>query len=86
MFADSMEYYNIADLFTTDEINRAMILFIECKNTKEDFNARCANEMVWPIISRVNAHAGYNNIAEYWVYCLEHYLRSVRGEEGVTRH
>jgi hypothetical protein len=86
MFADGMEYYKVTDLFTTDDLNRAMILFIECKNTKDDFNARCANEVVRPIISRVNAHTGHYNIAEYWGYCLEHYLRSVRGEEGVTHH
>jgi hypothetical protein len=78
--------YKLADLFTTAELNRAMILFIECKNTKEDFNARCAKEIVEPAISRINDYALEDNSTASLVYRLEMYLRSVRGEAGATHH
>jgi hypothetical protein len=79
-------FYNLTDLFTTAELNRAMILFIECKNTKEDFSARCANEIVEPAISRINDYAWQDNSTASLVYRLEMYLRSVRGEAGATHH
>jgi hypothetical protein len=77
--------YRLTDLLTKDELNRAMKLFIRCKNTKEDFRQRCAEEVVEPIISRVNEDAGYNASPASLVYRLEVYLRAVRGEERVTR-
>jgi hypothetical protein len=78
--------YKLTDLLTNDELNRAMKLFIECKNTKENFRRRCTQEVVEPIISRVNARAGYNASSEALVFRLEMYLRAVRGEEMVTHH
>jgi hypothetical protein len=76
--------YKLTDLFTTDELNRTMKLFLECRNTREDFKQRCTKEVVEPIISRVNADAGYNASPASLVYRLEMYLRAVRGEERVT--
>jgi hypothetical protein len=78
--------YKLTDLLTKDELNQAMKLFIECKNTQENFRQRCTQEVVEPIISRVNAHAGYNASSASLVYRLEMYLRAVRGEEIVTHH
>ena len=78
--------YKLTDLFTHDELNLAMKLFIECKKTKEDFTARCARERVGPVISRINKHTGYDNNPEYLAYCLEISIRSVGREEGTTRH
>jgi hypothetical protein len=78
--------YKLTDLLTKDELNRAMKLFIECKNTKENFRQRCAKEVVEPIISRVNADAGYDASPSSLVYRLEMYLRAVRGEQRVTLH
>jgi hypothetical protein len=79
-------YYNLPELLTKDEINRATILYDACKKTKEDFNQRCTEEIVAPIMSRVNAHTGYNKRAEYLAYRIESYLKSVRGEKGATHH
>jgi hypothetical protein len=76
--------YKLTDLLTKDELNRAMRLFIRCKNSKENFRQLCAEEIVEPIISRVNEDAGYNASPASLVYRLEVYLRAVRGEEGVT--
>jgi hypothetical protein len=75
--------YKLTDLFTTDELNRTMKLFIECRNTREDFKQRCTKEVVEPIISRVNADAGYNASPSSLVYRLEVYVRAVRGDERV---
>jgi hypothetical protein len=72
--------YKLTDLLTTDELNRTMILFIECKRTNEDFKQRCSEEVVEPIISRINEYAGYNTTSEALVYRLEMYVRTVRGE------
>jgi hypothetical protein len=83
---DDMKHYKITELFTTDEINRAMKLFIECKNTKEHFNVRCAREVVQPIISRVNANDEYDNSPASLSYRLEIYLKYVRGEEDAKHH
>jgi hypothetical protein len=78
---DDRIWCNITDLFTTDEIDRAMTLFLECKNTKEDFTTRCTKDVVERVIHRVNAHTGNNNSAAALVYRLEMYLRSVMREE-----
>src|SRR5919109_523619 len=78
--------YKLTDLLTKDELNRVMKLFIECKNTKENFRQRCTTEVVEPIITRVNACAGYNASSASLVYRLEMYLRAVRGEDIVTLH
>jgi hypothetical protein len=83
---DDRQWYKITDLFTADEIKRATVLFLKCKKAKEDFSARCAMEVVEPVISRINSHTGYDNNPEYLVYCLEIYIKSVRAEEGATRH
>ena|SRR5919109_3337527 len=78
--------YKLIDLFTKDELHRAMKLFIECKNTKENLHQRCAQEVVGPIISRVYEHAGYNPSPASLVYRIEIYLRALRGEERVIHH
>jgi hypothetical protein len=70
--------YKLTDLFAKDELNRAMKLFIECRNTRENFRQRCTKEVVEPIISRVNALAGYDASTASLVYRLEMYLRAVR--------
>jgi hypothetical protein len=75
--------YKLTDLLTTDELNRTMILFIECKRTNENFKERCSKEVVDPIISRVNEYAGYNTTPAALVYRLEMYVRAVRGEARV---
>jgi hypothetical protein len=59
--------YKLTDLFTDDELNRAMKLYIECKNTKENFRRRCTKEVVEPIVSRVNAHVGTMPVPSPWV-------------------
>jgi hypothetical protein len=69
--------YKLTDLLTKDELNEAMKLFIECRNAKEKFRQRCAKEVVEPIISRVNALAGYDASTASLVYRLEMYLRAV---------
>jgi hypothetical protein len=76
--------YMLTDLFTRDELNRVMKLFLECRNTKENFKERCTKEVVEPVLSRVNADAGYNASPSSLVYRLEMYLRAVRGEAWVT--
>jgi hypothetical protein len=80
MLVDGGPWYKITDLFTTDEIDRSMTLFLECKKTKEDFNSNCTKEVVEPVISRINARTGFNNSPASLVYRLEMYLMSVMGE------
>jgi hypothetical protein len=78
--------YKLIDLFTKDELHRAMKLFIECRNAKRIFHQRCAREIVEPIIARVSACAGYNPSPASLVYRIELYLRAVRGQGRVTHH
>jgi hypothetical protein len=63
--------YKLTDSFTKDELNQTMKLFIECNNSKKTFRHRCAKEVVEPIITRVNALAGYNASSAALVYRLE---------------
>jgi hypothetical protein len=78
--------YKLTELFTNDELNKATKLFIECKNTQEDFQQRCAKEVVQPIIARLNEDYGYSADASSLVYRLEIYVRALRGEERVSLH
>jgi hypothetical protein len=73
MSVNRRKWHHITDLFTTGEIDRAMILF-QCEKTKKDFTLRCYDEVVQPVISRVNAYTGYNNSPASLVYRLETYL------------
>jgi hypothetical protein len=75
MRVNGRKWHQITDLLTTDEINRAMTLFLECEKSKDDFTLRCYNEVVQPVISRVNAYTGYNNSPASLVYRLETYLK-----------
>jgi hypothetical protein len=75
MPVNGRKWHQIPELFTTGEINRAMTLLIECEKTNEDFTLRCYNEVVKPVISRVNAYAGYSNSPVSLVYRLETYLK-----------
>jgi hypothetical protein len=77
--------YKLTDLFSNDELNRAMKLFIECKNTKENFRQRCTKEVVEPVISRFDEYAGCNATPASLVYRLEMYLRAVRGEQRLQQ-
>jgi hypothetical protein len=77
MPGDGRKSQQITDLLTPEEIDRAMILLLECKKTRKNFNERCAKEVVEPVMSRVKAHAGYNDNPGSLVYRLERYLRSV---------
>jgi hypothetical protein len=81
MPANGRKWHQITDLFTTGEINRAMALLIECEKTNEDFTLRCCNEVVRPLISRVNEYTGYSNSPLSLVYRLEMYLK-----KRVSRH
>jgi hypothetical protein len=75
MPANGRKWHQITDLFTTAEINRAMNLLLECEKANEDFTLRCYNEVVQPLISRVNAYTGYSNSPASLVYRLETYLK-----------
>jgi hypothetical protein len=76
----------VTELFTKDEVKRAMTLFLECKKTKESFNTRCTNEVVEPALSRVNAQPDCDYSPSSLVYRLEMHLKSMRGERFIIRH
>jgi hypothetical protein len=78
--------HKVTELFTKDEVKRAMALFLECKDTKENFNTRCTNEVVEPALSRVNAQTVCDYSPSSLVYRLEMHLKSIRGEKFVIRH
>jgi hypothetical protein len=79
-------WYKLTDLFSNDDLNRAMKLFIECRNTKENFRQRCIREVVEPVLSRFDECARCNATPASLVRRLEMYLRAVRGELRVTNH
>ena len=78
--------HKVTELFTKDEVTRAMTLFLECKQTKQNFNSRCANEVVEPALSRVNGQTDCDCSPSSLVYRLEMHLKSIRGEKFVIRH
>jgi hypothetical protein len=80
------KWHKITDLFTTDEIDRAIILLLECKKQKYDFNARCSKELVEHVLPRINTYTGYNNNPGSLAYRIEMYLKSLKVEGTFTRH
>jgi hypothetical protein len=74
---DGMAYAKITDLFTSDEIDRAERLLLECKEYDEFYN-RCT---IGPVISRINEGTGHRSSVEYWAYRLAIYL-GVTGRKG----
>jgi hypothetical protein len=80
MPVDGRKSYKITDLLTPDEIDRVMILLLECKKNRKNFNGRCAQEVVEPAMSRLKADTGYNDHPRSLINRLERYLRSVAHE------
>jgi hypothetical protein len=80
-----LKRHKVTELFTKDEVTRAMTLFLECKKTKESFNTRCANEVVEKALSRVNSQTDCDHSLTSLVYRLEMHLKSMRGEKFIIR-
>jgi hypothetical protein len=71
------------ELFTREEFDKARKIFRRYKAKPRYFREKkLSDEVIKPKLGRINTYTGYNNLPEYWAYCLEHYLRSVREEEG----
>lgn len=67
-----------SDLFTVDEIKRAIRLYRECKAEFRRFNPECRDQIVKPVLARINRVTGQTNDPSYIAYVLE-YLIIERG-------
>ena len=62
----------LGDVFTMDEINAAAEIIATAENTQ--ITNRVTEEVVRPIIPRINQVTGQGNDARYWAYVLIHAL------------
>lgn len=67
--------YAITDLFTEDEIKRASELYETSK--PGTFNKAVTEQVVRPVIDRINAKTGQENDPRYIGYMIEHVLNQV---------
>jgi hypothetical protein len=75
------------ELFTKEEFDKARKIIRKYKDKPRYFREqKVSDQVVKPKIRQIDAYTGYRTLPEYWAYCLEHYLRSVRAEQGATRH
>jgi hypothetical protein len=59
-------------VFTVIELNRALALYRECqRDTGKRFNTLCAEEIVSPVLDRINQTTGQENDANYLAYAIE---------------
>lgn len=73
-----MKYVKIGDIFTDQELEAARKLYQQVSDAgTHDFAARCAKEIIEPILPRINEKTGQENDAKYFAYMLE-YLMAVR--------
>lgn len=64
-----MKQVTIAELFTDNEIKAAVKLHAECK--PGEFNRRVVEQLVRPIMPRINKATGQENDERYIGYMLE---------------
>jgi hypothetical protein len=67
----------IGDIFTDEEIERARTIRDECG--AGEFARRFADEVVTPVLPRINAALGQENDARYLAYMVEHALGQSAG-------
>lgn len=62
----------IQDFLTVSEIERAANLYAICK--PGTFAEQCADEIITPVIARINASLGQDNDPKFIAYMIEHVL------------
>jgi hypothetical protein len=62
----------ISDFFTAAELSKALDLYEECKREGMRFNQRCADQIVKPVLDRINDTTGQQNDPSYLAYALEY--------------
>jgi len=62
-------HINIGEIFTEDEINRAIKLYTSVPTHL--FATRCDAEIVAPVIHRINEKTGQQNSSRYLAYMLQ---------------
>jgi hypothetical protein len=67
---------NLGDLFTLDEIKRARELYTKC--SPGTFNKRVVEEIVRPIMPRINRATGQENDERYMGYLLEYVISQLK--------
>ncbi len=61
--------YQIGDLFTQEEIDAAIKLYVACRT--HEFATRCDAEVVAPVLQRINKVTGQQNSSRYLAYMLQ---------------
>lgn len=62
----------IGDFLTEAEVDKAIKLYKEA--APGSFARRCANEIITPVLPRINAKLGQTNDAKYLAYAVEYAL------------
>lgn len=66
----------IGELFTAEELDRAKALYVAAD--PGTFARRCAEEIVAPILARINEKTGQENDARYLAYAIEYAMDQTR--------
>lgn len=72
-----MKYVAVADFLTPEEIRIAMTLYSFC-GEKQAFHKVCRDEIIAPVIGRINEDLGQENDPGYLAYAVEYALSQMK--------
>jgi hypothetical protein len=61
---------SIAEFLKNDEVKRAARLYADCE--RGEFAKRCADEIIAPVLPRINETLGQENDPKYLAYMVEY--------------
>ena len=69
-----MKQIGLREFLTSDEVNKAVELYTYHRPA---FHNRCRDEVIKPVIDRINADLGQENDPDYLVYAIEAILSRI---------
>lgn len=74
-FGESMtKSITLTDFLSLEEIDKALAIF---KSDKSNFHRRCRDEVIAPVMNRINADLGQQNDVDYLAYAVEHVFNQI---------
>lgn len=65
------KHISIADFLTQEETEKAVHIFA---SDRQNFHARCRDEIIKPVMARIDKSLGQQNDADYLSYAVEYVL------------
>jgi hypothetical protein len=69
---------SIGQILTPAEMTKAIRLYKHCESYQ--FAKRCADEIISPVLDRINKISGQENDPKYLAYCIEYAILKSNGE------